>query len=409
VTLTVENLEMSGDAVSAEIRAGELSQPLSFRVEGGSFGRELDFLVPLTLLPAMKKGVPISLPGELSPKLLTASEDIQAIFGLWNPSYEPVAVDARRRAPDGTRASGVGCFFSAGVDSFYTAVKHQDEITHLIYLRTGFDRTEPAADENLRAAAEELGKPLIELETNVRPIANAFAVEFADYSSAPLAAAALLFQNTFGKVFIASSFSYLALTRWGSHPLIDPLWSTESLEFVHDGCEATRPMKLAMLADNDVAMRRLRVCHRTGVDRDGAATVNCGECPKCIRTMINLRAAGAAGRCATLPETLDLRDVERLEIQDDRDLAFMLENLHAVEVERSDEELATALRSVLERQGAGTAADVEMPDSLLLRRRLHHAERTVRKRERELQRLRSSLSWRLTAPLRIGGRREPRD
>ena len=312
MTLTVENLEMSDEAVSAEIRAGELSQPLSFRVEGASFGRELDFLVPLTLLPAMKKGVPIALPGDLSPRLLTSSADIQAIFRLWNPSYEAVALDARRRAPDGAQASGVGCFFSAGVDSFYTAVKHQDEITHLIYLRTGFDRTEPAADENLRAAAEELGKPLIELETNVRPIANAFAVEFADYSSAPLAAAALLFQSTFEKVFIASSFSYLALTRWGSHPLIDPLWSTESLEFVHDGCEATRPMKLAMLADNDVAMRRLRVCHRTGVDGAGGATVNCGECPKCIRTMINLRAAGAAGRCATLPDTLDLRDVESL-------------------------------------------------------------------------------------------------
>jgi hypothetical protein len=164
-----------------------------------------------------------------------------------------------------------------------------------------------------------------------------------------------------------------------------------------------------MLADNDVAMRRLRVCHRTGVGADGAATVNCGSCNKCIRTVINLRAAGAAGRCATLPATVDIREVEKLTIQDDRDLAFMLENLHAVEVERSDEELAAALRSALEREGGGTAADVEMPDSLLLRRRLHHAERTLRKRDRELQRLKSSLSWRLTAPLRIGGRRAPRD
>src|SRR5688500_7687081 len=407
--MSIENLDISDDAISAEVRIGEVSQPLSFRVRNGILGSELDFLVPVTLLPAMKTRVPLALPGRLSPRLAAAVPDIQAIFRLWNPAYETVALDARLRRSEGNEASSVGCFFSGGLDSFYSVAKHRDEITHLIYIRTGVDRAEPLADENVRAAAGELGKPLIELDTNLRAIGRAFGVEFADYGGAAVAAAALMFQSTFKKVFIPSSFSYLALPRWGSHPLIDPLWSTESLEIAHDGSEATRPMKLATLADHDVAMRRLRVCHKTGVDGNGAATLNCGRCSKCVRTAINLRAAGASGRCASLPQAVDLREVASLSIEDDRDLAFVLENLHAVEVDRRDEELATALRSALEQQSARTPADVEIPDALLLRRRLHHAERTVGQRERELQRLRSSLSWRLTAPLRVGPRRRPRE
>ena len=402
--LTIGGLELTEQEISAEIRVDERSFPLWFRVANGSFGRDLDFLVPVTLLPAMRLGAHLTLPGPVSPRLVASVRKLQEIFRLWNEAYHAVPVDV----PTGVTPRGgndaVGCFFSGGVDSFYSMLHHQDEITHLIFVNVGFDRPDPLALDNVRRAADELGRPLVEIETNLRSFSNSCAVEFADYGGAALAAIGLLLQHEFKKVMIGSTFSYFALPRWGSHPLTDPLWSTESLEVFHAGVEATRPMKVARIASDDVAMRRLRVCHpRAG---ETGKSLNCGQCSKCLRTMINLRVVGALGRCETLPDDLDLREVADLPIKDDRDLAFMLENLRALESDGHDEPLAAALRSSLEKQAgrAASVSDVDVDDAWLMRRRLHHAERTVRKRDRELRQLKSSVGWRVLAPVRAFGR-----
>jgi hypothetical protein len=50
-----------------------------------------------------------------------------------------------------------------------------------------------------------------------------------------MASVALLFQHRFSKVLIAATNSYAELTPWGTHQLLDPLWSTELMEFEHDG------------------------------------------------------------------------------------------------------------------------------------------------------------------------------
>ena len=407
--LTIGSLELGEREISVEIRVDERPFQLWFRIANGSFGRDLDFLVPVTLLPAMRLGAHLTLPGPVSPRLVGSVPKLEAIFRLWNDAYDSIALDVPTGVTQRDGNDAVGCFFSAGVDSFYAALRHQDEITHLIFVNVGFDRPDPLALENVRRAAEELGKPLIEIETNLRSFSNSCAVEFADYGGAALAAIALLLQHEFKNIRIGSTFSYFALPRWGSHPLTDPLWSTESLEVIHDGAAATRPMKVARIAESDVAMRRLRVCHpRSG---ETGRSLNCGHCSKCLRTMINLRVVGALGRCETLPGELDLGDVAELPIKDDRDLAFILENLRALERDGHDEPLATALRSNLERHTRPHAevSGVDLDNAWLMRRRLHHAERTVRKRDRELNQLKTSVGWRVLAPVRaIGRARRPR-
>ena len=401
--LTIGELELAEHEISVEIRVDDRPFSLWFRVENGSFGRDLDFLVPVTLLPAMRLGARLTLPGPISPRLVAAVPKVQQIFTLWNEAYQTVPFDIPTGATPRQGNDARGCFFSGGVDSFYAALQHQDEITHLIFVNVGFDRPDPLALENVRGAAEDLGKPLLEIETNLRSFSNSCGVEFADYGGAALGAIALLLQHEFEQIRIGSTFSYFALPRWGSHPLTDPLWSTEALEVIHDGAAATRPMKVARIARDDVAMRRLRVCHpRAG---ETGRSLNCGQCSKCLRTMINLRVVGALGRCDTLPGELDLDDVAQLPINDDRDLAFMLENLRALE-DGHDEPLAAALRANLERHTRPHAevSGVDLDDAWLMRRRLHHAERTVRKRDRELHQLKSSIGWRILAPVRAIGR-----
>ena len=41
-----------------------------------------------------------------------------------------------------------------------------------------------------------------------------------------------------------ASHTYADPLPWASHPLVDPLWSTESLQFCHHGAEALRTAEL---------------------------------------------------------------------------------------------------------------------------------------------------------------------
>ena len=179
---------------------------------------------------------------------------MQRILAGWDPGLTRVEV----RAPSAgtararTDGRGVGSFFSGGVDSFDTLLAHRDEITHLIFLE-GFDFVVDArtvADRAAAAAASvasELGKELITVSTDVRRVFPH--VEWRWWHGGCLAAAALLLQEHLHTVYIPGSASWSELLPWGSHPDIDPLWSTECLEFRHDGIERDRFTKVAALAD----------------------------------------------------------------------------------------------------------------------------------------------------------------
>ena len=400
--MTVDSLALRSDSATFVVRCPAFSVSISLEITDGTFGDRTDFLLPLTLLPAMRNGFDLTLPGAISPRLLASSSRLQDIFSLWNEAYERVAVRSEApEAPPAAPGRGTAAFFSGGADSFYTVVEHLDEIDMLVFVDRTFDGPWAPARENARAAAAELGKPLCMVTTDLRMLGNAARLEFADYGGPLLAGIALLFQHSFSRVLIASSFSYAALIKWGSHPLTDPLWSTEALELVHDGSEATRPMKMARLAENDVAMRRLRVCHGKERDAGGEVALNCGRCPKCVRTMVNLRAAGVLEACEALPDELDLEAVASIPVVDDRDVAFMVENLRALDGRGGDEDLADALRRSL----ADSRLDqVGAAEVLELRRRVAAAETVIAKRDSQIRRLQESASWRMTAPLRKLGR-----
>ncbi len=174
------------DRVSVSITLDGREHHLWFAASGEDLGREEDFLLPLGLFPAMVTGSRLKLPGEISPRLLSAVPKIQDIFRLWGDEYwggrysglQRITVDAEVRGGPMERASGVACFFSGGVDSFYTLLKHREEITHIIFVH-GFDIS--LEQHELRAQASrmayevsrEWGKSLIEVETNLRSFSDA--------------------------------------------------------------------------------------------------------------------------------------------------------------------------------------------------------------------------------------------
>ncbi len=108
--------------------------PRSCRISGTA-----DPFLAAALLPAMLEGRRLTVaPGaSVSPRLVANLETLQDIHRCWNPAFKAVPVEAEtapaRPANDGTLA-----FFSGGVDSSYTFLKKQSEITHLVFVQ-GFD------------------------------------------------------------------------------------------------------------------------------------------------------------------------------------------------------------------------------------------------------------------------------
>jgi hypothetical protein len=153
-----------------------------------------------------------------------------------------------------------------------------------------------------------------------------------------------LLSEHFSRFYIAAAHSQDELLPAGSHPRIDPLWSTERLEFIHDGVEATRLEKITLISRYDVALKTLRVCY---LNPKGA--YNCGRCEKCLRTMIGLQLCGVLDRCTTFEEKLDPRRVAKLELISEDAQIYARQNLRALQTSGAYPELEEALRTALER------------------------------------------------------------
>ncbi len=116
---------------------------------------------------------------------------------------------------------------------------------------------------------------------------------------AALAGVALALGSLIRRVTIASSATYDTIYPWGTHPLLDPLWATETIAVVHDGCEKSAIAKLHDIIGSEFVLQTLRVCPGYGPE------YNCGRCNKCMRTMVDLLLAGCLERAQTFPHEID--------------------------------------------------------------------------------------------------------
>jgi hypothetical protein len=302
------------NAVEFELRRGEQRIPIYFRSPEPVLEASREAFLACCVLPAMRTGAGLDLAGPISSRVLTALPRILDIYQCFDPTLQRLSLPGLVPVEKTRAAVGrVGCFFSGGVDSYYTLIKHREEITDVIFVR-GFDI--PPDDEerwsraaaSVEAAASEMGLGVVHVQTNYRAALRPFADWLLGHGVGMAAVAALL-APVFDRIYIPSSLTYAQLVPLGTHPLLDPLWSTEALELVHDGCEANRVKKVALIADSDTALRYLRVCPR---GPEGA--YNCGRCEKCVRTMINLEIAGKLAQCPSFDRALDAKSIRGLRL-----------------------------------------------------------------------------------------------
>jgi len=219
--------------------------------------------------------------------------------------------------------SRAASFFSGGVDSFFTLLRHSEgpdwpgriNLNDIICI-AGLDiklHNEKAYrrmfDDN-RRVAENLGKELIDIVTNIRDTCW-WKSGYGRLAHGPgLAGIGLLLEKRYNKVLIPASHSYDNLSPWGSHVLSDPLLSTKSTKIINDGAGFTRVERTELVSKSDVAMRSLRVCWASQSDK------NCQSCEKCYRTMITLMLFGSLNRCSTFDESnLKIEKIRKMYIE----------------------------------------------------------------------------------------------
>jgi hypothetical protein len=307
----------SRDSSPLEVRPASSSQdgtqvldvdgvPITWTVRGATPSGDVDAGMALALMPAMRRGRPLRASAPTSARLLAGLGAAQGLLHRWDERMRHVDVEADS-TPRRAVGAGVGLFFSGGVDSFSALRRRRAQLTHLVTVR-GFDVTGAedwdAISAMARAVATTEGLSLIEVETDART-AVADLAWFEHGHGAVLASVGLVLQSTLDRLIIGSSRDAESLVPAGTHPDLDPLWSTETLAFEHDELLG-RDAKVAEIVDYEPAMQWLRVCWRR------PDLYNCGRCDKCVRTQIALWMAGGLGRCRTLPDTIDLKRVRRL-------------------------------------------------------------------------------------------------
>lgn len=320
--LVIRDLRTSTTAdffeISAEVDGNRVFYRASSQYDIDCQGRGDPFL-GVGLLEAMIRKVDIwiedSMP--ISKKLYDKLPELQSIYTCWNSSLQKINVHSRVEEFKDQYES-VGCYWSAGVDSSHTLSRNIEEITHLIMLG-GFEVGGNTPEfwrksiERQRAFAQSIGKILLPLQTNAKQWIEERKIEWPFAQGLVLASIGPLLKCK--KVYIGSSHTYSELFPWGSHPLTDPMWSTESTELIHFGAGFRRSEKMLDLRKNHLILDNLQVCWRN-------PHTNCGECTKCIRTMTALYLLKMSSKA--LPRLDDIRKLQIfLKVVDESGATFL--------------------------------------------------------------------------------------
>jgi hypothetical protein len=223
-------------------------------------------------------------------------------WGLIHPDFAP-------GSPAGP-GQGVGLAFSLGIDSFYSCF-FADPSPDLLILASGFDIPSERRDiltpmcNSLAAVAEATEKNWTMIETNLKGHRLFRKLSWEASHGAAVAFLGHLLQEHIGSLLISSSYDQEHLGPWGSHPGLDPYWSSSRLFVKSVGHEVSRSEKLKRLVNYPVARSlikdHLRVCWE-----NPSSQGNCGYCHKCVLLRMTLQWHAPDLQLRTLLEDIPL-------------------------------------------------------------------------------------------------------
>ena len=271
------------------------------------------------LIPAMHFGEKrIFLDNEICPGLKEGLKTVMSLIKEWSgDKLNPLNIEAKTspsvQYSDKQRQAGL--FLSGGMDSLAALranklaypEEHPGSIKDCLFVH-GFDiggviqrgmkyHVFERAKAAMSEVVEDTNTRLIPIYTNIRHLCDERELWLGKFFGAVLASAAHAFASRLDLVFIASSYDTPNLVPCGSHPMLDPEYSSFDMRIRHRDLALSRMDKLRLVAGWDVALQNIRVCLANVQDR-----LNCGKCEKCVRTMLGLLAIGALDKTAAFVE-----------------------------------------------------------------------------------------------------------
>lgn len=313
----------------------------------------------IAMLPeAAVRGESIQVELPVDARLVENLRGVTATWCSWYPHMHPVAIIAADQTIVDMPPTRRGAFFSGGIDSYFTIARRApqemgsgmpigklDELVTVWGFDVGVNDSEgfwPLA-EGLQAAARAMKIQHTVVRTNLRLALNEFRRNWGPLTfGAGLAFVATMLERRYGAFYLGSSYSFGQLVPWGSHPLVDPLFSSSGLTIIHDGASFNRFEKTAHVGKFEPAYESLHVCQANG-------TSNCSDCEKCLRTMVALDVLGLKDQFARVFDWggYALEKVSRVYIGDGAGTVFFRE-IEAAAINGNRPEVASAIGRALE-------------------------------------------------------------
>jgi hypothetical protein len=265
------------------------------------------FLAACFPLAAVHGEARVRIEGRPCPMLVEGLRTVHAWWTSWGgmPTPAPeIETAPRGHGRISTKPRRAVAFLSGGVDGLHMLMRNRrlyrkDDpafIREALFIH-GFDIGKRARDpENerfsttlrrLEPVAAESGIRIVPCRTNLRHLP--VPLDFWEHRHTGAALAAVGHAATLGPAFLFIGGSYPVDTPvpWGSHPSVDGLLSSQRVTVIHDGSRFSRLQKVRDIANWPTALEALRPC-----PAKPGAQANCGKCEKCLRTRLELLAAG---------------------------------------------------------------------------------------------------------------------
>ena len=261
------------------------------------------------LTPALWAGEGrILIQDEVCPEMLSNVRVAARFFQHWfgfEKNTGVIEAKSRPHVRDVLQAKSAALFFSGGLDSLAALRENRLGFSpeHPGWIKDGLlvyglevENEEPFrhVKDSLKELAQAADVNLITVSTNIRSLNPDWGFWWKGYMGPALCAIGHALSNRLASVVVACDYEVEHLKHHGSHPVIEPNFSSHDFRVRYDGVTLSRLEKARLVAEWEPALRFLRVCNKPQFYQAGQ--INCSECEKCIRTMLELLVAGALDR-----------------------------------------------------------------------------------------------------------------
>lgn len=299
----------------------------------------LEAAVPLALLAAMRLKRPIHVKGALSRSFVEGVKKVMVIYETSFDCFSSVEISADHIYEANAESGGrKAAFFSGGVDSFYTLLASPEKLTDLVVIH-GFDIDLRDTDRREKVhqmtaeVAVQMGMRLIEIESNFSKIIKDYGLWLEHGHGLALVSVARALAGEISQIKIPGSFTINEQKPWGSSLEVDPKFSDERLNIIHDASDIERIGKIESIIKYPITLKYLRVCG--DIKYDGM--YNCCRCEKCVRTMCSLYALNVLDKSEAFVKPLTPDVIVNTMLRSATAKNFALENLSLLKRHRSDD------------------------------------------------------------------------